>query len=252
MPHPEGPHISIKGEVLSHFFGFPVTNSLLASLVVTVLFGLIAFFYYSQSKKINKSGFFYLINSFLKMLYDLFQSVLHENINTFFPLLGAFFFFILLNNWFGLVPGVGSILAIIKENEEVVKVPLLRGGTADLNTTFALAIISVVTTQIFGFKFLGIRSHVGKYLNFSNPINLFVGILELILEFARILSFSFRLFGNIFAGEVLLSVVTFLLPALVSFVTFPMFGMEIFVGFVQSLVFTMLTAVFINMAIHKH
>ena len=247
-----GPHISIKGEHLFDVSGFSVTNSLLASLVVTVLLGLIAYYYFTESKKKNKGAFYYVLNSFLSTIYNLFYSVLGEKTATFFPLLGAFFFFILLNNWFGLIPGVGSILTTVSDHGETHTIPLLRGGTADLNTTFALAIVSVVMTQYFGFRFIGLKSHLGKYLNFSNPVNFFVGILEFVLEFARIVSFSFRLFGNIFAGEVLLTVVTFLLPALFSFVTFPMFGMELFVGLVQALVFTMLTAVFINMAIQKH
>src|SRR3989344_5369246 len=251
MPEAKGPHISIKGEALFDWNGFHVTNSLLATIIVTGLFVLIAFYYYSESKKTKKGPFYYVLNSFISMLYNLFYPILQTNTPMFFPLLGAFFFFILLNNWFGLIPGVGSVLLKFVEEGEVHTAPLLRGGTADLNTTLALALISVLVTQYFGFSFLGFKSHIRKYLDISNPINFFVGILELILEFARIISFSFRLFGNIFAGEVLLSVVIFLLPTLFSFFTFPMFGLELFVGFIQALVFTMLTAVFLSMAIHK-
>ena len=251
MPETKGPHISIKGEALFDLFGFQVTNSLVASIIVTGLFVIIAYSYYSQSQKKKKGPFYYVLNSSISMLYNLFYPVLQTNTPMFFPLLGAFFFFILLNNWFGLIPGVGSILVKIVEHEEVHTIPLLRGGTADLNTTLVLAIISVLVTQFYGFKFLGVKSHIKKYLDISNPINLPIGILELVLEFARIISFSFRLFGNIFAGEVLLSVVIFLLPTLFSFFTFPMFGLELFVGFIQALVFTMLTAVFLSMAIHK-
>lgn len=249
---PKGPHISIKGEHLFDVLGFPVTNSLLASLLVTLILAGIGYYYYNQSKKKNKASFFYVIHGLLKAIYDLFSSVLHDQTAVFFPLLGSFFFFILLNNWFGLIPGVGSLLIAINDQGVIHHIPLLRGGTADLNTTFALAIVSVGLTQYYGLSFIGLKSHFGKYLNLTDPINFFVGILEFILEFARIVSFSFRLFGNIFAGEVLLTVVTFLLPVLFSFITFPMLGMEIFVGLVQALVFTMLTAVFINMAIQKH
>ena len=251
MPEAKGPHISIKGEQLFELFGFHITNSLIATLIVTGLFVWISYHYYEQSQKTQKSAFYYVLNSFIAMIYNLFYSVLKNNTSMFFPLLGAFFFFIILNNWFGLIPGVGAILINIVEHGETHSVPLLRGGTADLNTTLALAIISVVMTQYYGFKYLGIKTHIGKYLNISNPVNLFVGILELILEAARIISFSFRLFGNIFAGEVLLTVIAFLLPAFFSFITFPMFGLELFVGFVQALVFTMLTAVFLNIAIQK-
>ncbi len=274
-----GPHISIKGEHIFDLLGFPVTNSVLTAFLVLIGFYFLATYYYEESRKKSPGLLYYGLNSVLRYLHSLFSSVLHNKTNTFFALLMSFFFFILLNNWFGLVPGVGSILIkepevhsaseTVKENEtltldhsdedstqdeeyEVHKVPLLRGATADLNTTVALALISVFITQYFGFQYLGAKIHLGKYFNFSSPIMLFVGILELILEFARILSFSFRLFGNIFAGEVLLTVIAFLLPVFLSFVSSPMFFMEIFVGLVQAMVFTMLSAVFINMAVAKH
>ncbi len=242
----KGPHISIKGEEIFRIGAFPVTNTIIATTLVLVLFYFIAQYYYSQSQKKNKGLGFYAFNGALKAIYDLFHSVLNEKIFTFFPLLGAFFFFILLNNWAGLIPGFGSLLIGTTEGHTV---PLLRGATADLNTTLTLAAVTVFITQYFGFRYLGTIKHLGKYFNFKDPVMFFVGILELILEFARIISFAFRLYGNIFAGEVLLTVVAFLLPVYLSFVGTPMFFMEIFVGVVQALVFTMLSTVFINMAI---
>ncbi len=292
------PHISIKGERIFDIMGYPLTNSILTTVLVFIGFYFLASYYYNESRKKSPGLFYYALNSGLAYLYGLFHSVLHNKTNTFFALLMSFFFFILLNNWAGLLPGVGSILikepetvveesvinnnaavnedvqgvmdeqgntiAVIEETDdygdahdtekkEVHKVPLLRGSTADLNTTVALALISVFVTQFFGFQYLGTQIHLSKYFNFKDPVMLFVGVLELILEFARILSFSFRLFGNIFAGEVLLTVIAFLLPVYLSFVSSPMYFMEIFVGLVQALVFTMLSAVFINMAIaHDH
>ena len=126
--------------------------------------------------------------------------------------------------------------------------PLFRGPTADLNTTIALALISVFMIQFYGFKHLGLK-YLKKFFNFSNPINAFIGILELISEFSRIISFAFRLFGNIFAGEVLLTVISFLIPFIAPL---PFLGLEIFVGFIQALVFTMLSLVFISMATSHH
>ena len=278
------PHISIKGEKVFDIAGFPLTNSILTAFLVLIGFYFLARYYYIESKKKDKALFYYGMNGALEYLYNLFHSVLHSKTSTFFALLLSFFFFILLNNWSGLIPGVGSVLinepkthveeqvkaetdehaeetivAQVHEEETVEeevheehKIPLFRGGTADLNTTVALALISVFVTQFFGFQYLGFKIHLSKYFNFSNPVMLFVGILELILEFARILSFSFRLFGNIFAGEVLLTVVPFLLPVFLSFVSAPMYFMEVFVGLVQALVFTMLSAVFINMAVAEH
>lgn len=127
-------------------------------------------------------------------------------------------------------------------------VPYFRAGTADLNTTIALALISVAATQYFGFQALG-GSYLKKYFNFSNSINGFVGLLELVLEAAKIMSFAFRLFGNIFAGEVLLAVMMFLVPVVVPM---PFYGLEIFVGMIQAVVFAMLSLVFFNLATHGH
>lgn len=130
------------------------------------------------------------------------------------------------------------------EEEHNTGVALFRGAHADLNMTLALSLISVAAVQYFGLKTLG-GSYLKKYINFSSPIMFFVGILELISEFSKVLSFAFRLFGNIFAGEVLIGVISFLIPA---FLPIPFIGLEIFVGFIQALVFSMLSLVFMNMA----
>ena len=124
-------------------------------------------------------------------------------------------------------------------------IPLFRGSTADLNTTLALALIAVVSIQYFGIRDLKL-AYFKKFINLSNPIMFFVGILELISEVSKIISFAFRLFGNMFAGEVLLTVIGSLVP-IIAPLPFP--GLEIFVGFIQALVFSMLTAVFLSMAV---
>ncbi|HNT29903.1 MAG TPA: FoF1 ATP synthase subunit a, partial [bacterium] len=132
---------------------------------------------------------------------------------------------------------------------DAVLTPIFRPGTADLNTTFALAIISVVTTWVLGIKHLGFKKHLSKFFNLKG-IHSFVGILEFVGEFSKILSFSFRLFGNIFAGEVLLAVIGSLIPV---FVPLPFIGLEIFVGAIQALVFALLSVVFLSMAVaHNH
>jgi F-type H+-transporting ATPase subunit a len=243
------PEISIKPEIVFHLLGFPITNSLLLTTIVVLIFAFIGFKYYLQSKKVKKNYFFYFFHFTVKAIYSLFYSVLGEKTKIFFPLLFSFFTFILLQNWFGLFPGIGSILIKVYEHEKELEIPLFRGGNADLNTTFVLAIISVVMIQIFGIKYLGFKGYIKKYINLTNPINFFLGILEILSEFSKILSFSFRLFGNIFAGEVLLTIVAFLVPVLASF---PFIILEVFVGFIQALVFSMLTAVFISGAIASH
>ena len=243
------PKISIKPEVVFHLFDFPVTNSLLTATIVVFVFFFVALRYYREASSNKKTGFYYFFQFIIKSIYSLFESVLGEKTKYFFPLLFSFFMFIILQNWFGLLPGIGSLLVLVEEHGEEVFVPLFRGGNADLNTTFVLAITSVVMIQVFGVKFLGSKGYLKKFINFTNPINFFLGLLEIVSELSKILSFSFRLFGNIFAGEVLLTIVAFLVPILASF---PFIILEVFVGFIQALVFSMLTAVFISGAIAKH
>lgn len=235
------PLISIKSEVVLHILNFKITNSLLLGWIVIIISLIIALRYNKEFSLPKKSGFFYFMQTILDSIYSLFQSVMGARTNYFFPLLLSFLLYILLQNWFSLFPGVGSIL--------IDKVPLLRGNNADLNTTFALAIISVALIQIYGIKFLGFKQYIKKFIDLSNPINFFLGFLEIVSEISKVLSFSFRLFGNIFAGEVLITIVAFLVPVLA---TFPFLILEVFVGFVQALVFSMLTAVFISGAIEAH
>lgn len=238
---PGFPEISIKAETVYHVGSFKVTNSLVLSAVVFIFFIFIALRYSREIGTTRKTGFFYIFNTLLRGLYGLFESIMGHNITFFFPLLSAFFIYVLLQNWFGLLPGVGSIL--------IGHVPLFRGNNADLNATLALAIISVVLMQVYGIKFLGFKEHILKYVNLTNPINFFLGFLEILSEISRVLSFAFRLFGNIFAGEVLMTIVAFLVPVLASF---PFLILEIFVGLVQALVFSLLTSVFMSLAVAKH
>lgn len=135
-----------------------------------------------------------------------------------------------------------------KAEEGHKAVSLLRGAHADLNMTLALALISVGLTQYYGVKFAGL-GYFKKFINFSSPIFFFVGLLEIISEVSKILSFGFRLFGNVFAGEVLIAVMSFLVPVILPM---PFYGLELFVGFIQALVFSMLSLVYFNMAAEKH
>ena len=169
-----------------------------------------------------------------------------EQAKKFFPLVATIFLFILFNNWVGVLPGTGSVGFYEEHGGERSFVPLLRSANSDLNTTFALALISVVAIQWYGIRKLGFLQHISKFLVFTKgPIQFFVGILELIGEFAKVLSFSFRLFGNIFAGEVLLLIIMTLVPVIAPF---PFIMLEFFVGFIQALVFAMLTLIFLKIA----
>ena len=254
------PEISIKAETLFTIGSFAIKNSMMLSFLVFLFFIFLGYSYYKQSQKDEKNGFYYTLNLMLRTLYDLFGSIVHDKIDVFFPLLSAFFLYILVQNWSGLLPGVGSITVkvpvIIKQATqfeagavEQKTIPLLRGNNADLNATLALAIISVTMIQVYGIQFLGFKTYISKFLNFKDPIYFVLGLLEIISEVSKVLSFAFRLFGNIFAGEVLLTIVAFLVPVLASF---PFLVLEVFVGFVQALVFSMLTSVFLSLSVSSH
>ena len=129
-------------------------------------------------------------------------------------------------------------------------IPFLRSANTDVNMTLAMAIVAMIMVHYWGFSILGAFGHAGKFINFrEGPIGFFVGILELISEIARVISFTFRLFGNIFAGEVLLMAMGFLLP-LIGII--PFLGLELFVGLIQAFIFAMLTLVFASMASVSH
>lgn len=233
-------HISISAEPIFYLGELGFTSSMLVSLLTTLLLLGLAFRFYQNQQHQIKSKLNLMIQSLIEFLYEFAQTITPHKAGQFFPVFATIFLFVMLASWAGLLPGVETIL--IHNGEELV--PLLRGGTADLNITLGTALVAVFMIQVHGFQSLG-PSYFKKFLNFSNPINFFVGILEFISELAKIMSFSFRLFGNIFAGEVLLAVIAFLLPILGPL---PFIGLELFVGFVQALVFATLTLVFINIA----
>jgi|SRR5579859_86445 len=241
-------HISISAEPVLSFAGFPITNSMLTSLIVSGLLIVFALWVRVTLKKTDRpTGVQNVAEMIIEALYNLVQSVTNniEKTNLFFPFIATFFLFILVNNWVGLIPGVGTIGHY---DAAGVFIPLLRAGTADINMTLALALISVTFIQIFGVKYLSI-GYFSKFINFSNPLNFVVGILEIVSELSRIISFAFRLFGNIFAGEVLLAVMMYLTKIVGPM---PFYGMEIFVGFIQALVFAMLSVVLFNIATIGH
>lgn len=240
-------HISLTAEKLFDLGnGFFITNSILTAWIAMVLLIIFAF---AVSRKISliPGNLQQIAEIFIEGLQGLFGGILHEKANIFFPFLATLFIYIISLNWLGLLPGVGTIgLFKIEEGHEAF-VPFFRAGTADLNTTLGLAIIAILIIQITGFQSLGL-GYLKKFINFSDPINFYVGVLELISEFSKIISFAFRLFGNIFAGEVLLTVIAFLIPVIAPI---PFMGMELFVGFIQALVFSMLTSVFLSQAMAK-
>jgi len=231
--------ISLKAEQLFNIGGFGMTNSLLLSIFVSFLLIIFAIIFRNKIKLIpgKIQG---IVEMGIEGLLGLMESVLgtKEAAEKYLPLIATIFIFILASNWLGLLPGVGSF--VLSEGHK--QIPLLRSPAADLNFTLALAIIAVFATNFFGIVVLGFFKHIKKFLNFSGPIKFFVGILEFLSEISRIISFSFRLFGNVFAGEVLLIIIFFLLPYVAPV---PFLMMEMFVGLIQAFIFAMLTLVFL-------
>ena len=238
--------ISINAETVFEIGGFPVTNSLLATSLFVIILAILAYLG-TRQMKVRPQGLQNILEMVVESINNLTHSIIENKkvAKIMFPLVATFFIFIIVNNWAGLIPGFGSIgIYEMKEGHEVF-VPFLRSANSDLNTTIMLSLVSVIVIQIVGIGVIGLKSYTKKFFNFSSPILFFVGILELISEFIKIISFSFRLFGNVFAGEVLLIVITMLVPYILPI---PFYGLELFVGFIQALVFTMLTLVFIKMA----
>jgi F-type H+-transporting ATPase subunit a len=238
--------ISLAAETIFHIGSFPVTNAMLMSWFASVILIVLALFASRTMAMVPRGiqNFFEMIVEFLfNMVNDVIGS--REQTKKYFPLIATIFLFIITDNWLGLIPGVGTIK--IFNGEKIV--PLLRSGNADLNTTLAIAVVTMIAVQVFGVLAIGIFKYGKKFFNFKNPIYTMVGFLELLGEFSRMVSFTFRLFGNIFAGEVLLTIVAFLVPYIAPL---PFFGLELFVGMIQALVFSMLALVFIKMAITSH
>jgi F-type H+-transporting ATPase subunit a len=268
----ELPHISMAAEPLFHIGSFPIANSLLTTWICMVFIILVSWLA-TRRMTLVPTGLQNLVETAVEMFYNGVARVRSgEQAALFLPLAGTFFFFILLANWMGLLPGFGSIGLIVEHHGETEFVPILRPANTDLNTTLALALFSVIATQIYGIKVHGFFSYAGRFIRvggfvdsfkslvglrprkklfntlLNGVIDAFLGALEVLDELTKLLSFSFRLFGNIFAGEVLLIVISMLLPFVAPL---PFLALEIFVGYIQALIFSTLTLVFVTHATHE-
>ncbi len=239
--------IVLNAEKIGQIGFLPITNTLLVSWVVVIFLTIVSFL---ATRKVSlvPSG----IQNFFELVigagYDQVESLAHSRAKTFFPFVMTFFLFIVVGNWLGLFPGFGTIGFFEHINGKTTFIPILRSISADLNTTLALALTSAVLTHYFALKYLGLGDYLKRWFTL-NPIYLFVGLLELVGEFTKIVSLSFRLFGNIFAGEVVLSTVSSIFAFIVPL---PFYFLEIVVGFVQAAVFMMLTLVFMVLLSEKH
>ncbi len=246
----QGQNIAISAETLFNLGPLPVTNTLLVSWIVCVL--LIIFSRLSTRKMaLFPQGMQNFFEAIVEFGYKTTEDIAQKKTKVIFPMVMTFFLFIVLANWLGLLPGFGTI-GIFKNHEgALIFVPLLRSENSDLNMTLALALVSAVATHFLAIRYLGVRNYLARWFTL-NPIFLFVGLLELVGEFTKIVSLSFRLFGNIFAGEVVLSTVSTLFKWTAFLVPLPFYFLEIIVGFVQAAVFMMLTLVFMVILSEKH
>ena len=244
---PGGITIHLASREVFSLFGFGISNTLMTVwLAMIILLGLGLLIHLRLRWRPGRLQVVAetLIDTVYTEIRDLLGSDAHAR--RFLPLILSLFLFILAINWTGLLPGVESIGIYTDHNGAREFVPFFHPGNTDLNMTIALALVSFIAIQISGFFLLGFRAYGGKFLSFKSPISFVVGLIEIISECARIISFAFRLFGNIFAGSVLLLVVATLVPYVAPV---PLVIFELFVGFVQAFIFAILTLFFIKIAI---
>lgn len=258
---------TLYAEPVAHIGDFQITNALITSWAAVIIIALVAFTIRAKIKEVPK-GIQNFFEAILEAALDLCDQVTGERkiSQAIFPLAFCVFLFILVNNWLGLLPLGG--FGVVHEGEQgATFIPFLRSGTADINTTLGLAVMAVIAANIFGIISVGAWKAFNKYINIRGfgqvfthikkdptvlvvaPVNFFVGILELIGEFAKVASLSFRLFGNIFAGEVLLLAMAAIFPYILPV---PFLFLEIFVGLIQALIFAILVLVYFTIAAQDH
>lgn len=254
----------LAAEPIFHIANFPVTNTLINACLATLIFAVFAFFinlgkknYYLEDKA--PEGVLNFFESILEIFLTQIDNVTKDRKKTvkFLPIVAGIFLFILVSNWMSQIPGTGSIG--IYHGKEFI--PLLRPATSDLNLTLGMAVFAVVFSHLLGIATIGFFKYANKYIKlgdiwraiktgkvmniFVSVIEFFVGFLEIISEVAKMVSLSLRLFGNIFAGEVLLTVIGSLIAF---FVPLPFLGLELLVGIIQAMVFALLTLVYLTVA----
>jgi len=268
---------SFAPEVIFQIGKFPVTNTVINTILVDGFLLLLAFLIAKNISRVP--GKIQLIAEYvIGGLYRFTESIAGDKTSKIFPFFITFFLFILISNWSGLIPGINTFGIVEQHEGKTHIVPLIRATTSDLNTTLSLALVSLLATHIMSIRTLGLSEYISRFIPFfpfilsvlkgkpkfsldtNGPINLFislfnpfvfvfVGLLELISEFVKIISLSFRLFGNIFAGEVVLETVS----GIFAFVfPLPFLVLEIVVGLVQALVFSMLTMAFMIILTTPH
>lgn len=240
----QGIHISLAAEKIGSLFGFPVTNTLIMGLVVFFILAVLAFFV-RKNLTLIPGRFQTLIETLFVGILDYMTETLEDAklARQLFPLIVTIFLFIFIANLVEFTPGIGSIGWSHPDGEFI---PLLRSMNTDLNTTLAITIFAFFAIEIAGVVTLGALKYGGKFVNVTSVLGFFVGLIELFSEVARLVSFSFRLFGNVFAGEVVILVIQHFVPMVLPV---PIMAFEVFVGFMQAAIFALLTLFFVKIAI---
>jgi F-type H+-transporting ATPase subunit a len=257
----EGISVKLSPYIVGHIGTVPITATLITTWCAMGLLILGAFLLRGNLARIPGT-FQGLVEMTVGGVYQYVEDTLENKklAQRYFPILMTMFLFLLVMNWTGLLPGVTSIgfydhegtsevaKVVTNESAEVKKhfTPLLYPPATDLNIAIAFALIAMCVIECAGIMALGVFKYGGKFIDISSPLNFIVGIIELISEIGRLISFSFRLFGNIFAGKTLLTVAIFFIPFIVPV---PILAYEAFVGFIQAGVFSFLTLIFIKLAV---
>jgi F-type H+-transporting ATPase subunit a len=250
----------LAAEPIFHIGSFPVTNTYINSTLTVLFFIVLAFFVHRSIRPGKPSKLQNAIEAMMETLLGYFDQVTGSRNKSlkFFPLIGTLFLFIVISNWLGLFPGIGSWYI----NDPIHgHLPILRSANTDLNLTIAMAVLGVVLSHVIGVATIGFYKYLNKFIKYQDVwnaikskkiINIFtafievaVGFIEIISEVAKMVSLSLRLFGNIFAGEVLLTVLAGIIAL---FVPLPFMALEILVGLIQATVFSMLVLVYISVA----
>ncbi len=278
---------SIEAGTLFHIADFPFTNTMLAALLTTLTILLIAVAFRVKVSTVPGT-----LQSIIEMLYEYLEGIAQnvagkKRAQKFLPWIFSFFLFIIISNYWGLTPIFGEGIVVEEKQEAHVEeqnhnenedknaehsndnkieevhnekahseFPLLRGATSDTNMTFGLSAISFVLIMGYG---LILQGPVGLFKHYFKtkplgliPVYIFVGVLELFLEPLKAISLSFRLFGNILAGEMLVASMTIVNGTALPFVAVPFLLLEVLVGFIQAFVFALLTLVFMSVITSKH
>ena len=256
---------SLAAEIVFYIGSFPITNTLINAVVVSVGLIILAIYLRGRLQEVP-SGVQNFTEAVLDTLFSYMDQVTGDRKKSirFLPIVGTLFIFILISNLLGVFPGIGSIGRNMVERGETMFIPIFRPANTDFNLTLAMALVAVIGSHVIGVMAIGFWKYADRFIKLGGIwrsfkhggisimvafIEFFVGLIEVVSEVAKMISLSLRLFGNVFAGEVLLTVIAGLVAF---FVPLPFLLLEFLVGFIQATVFSMLTLVYLTMATTEH